>query len=111
MAADDDLDTRGMDYTMTAVEPDYGTDGRYFRDPPGGAVADELLELPSGIPALVRDLARSVTAPARNDYERAVILQRFFRETGGFTYNLRKAPNGTGNGTLEAFLSPGGRVG
>ncbi len=111
LAADDDLDTRGMDYSMTAVEPDYGTDGRYFRDPPGGAVADELLELPSGIPALVRDLARSVTAPGRNDYERAVILQRFFRETGGFTYDLRKAPNGTGNGTLEAFLAPGGRVG
>lgn len=111
LAADDDLDTRGMDYTMTALEPEYGTDGRYFRDPAGGSVPDELLELPSGIPALVRDLARSVTAPATNDYERAVILQRFFRETGGFTYDLRAAPNGTGNGTLEAFLSPGGRVG
>lgn len=111
LAADDDLDTRGMDYTMTAVEPEYGTDGRYFRDPAGGAVPDELLELPSGIPPLVRDLARSVTAPGTNDYERAVILQRFFRETGGFTYDLRAAPNGTGNGTLEAFLSPGGRVG
>lgn len=111
LAADDDLDTRGMDYTLTALEPDYGTDGRYFRDPAGGAVPDELLELPSGIPALVRDLARSVTAPATNDYERAVILQRFFRETGGFTYDLEDAPNGTGNGTLEAFLSPNGRVG
>lgn len=111
LAADDDLDTRGMDYTLTALEPDYGTDGRYFRDPAGGAVPDELLELPSGIPALVRDLARSVTAPASNDYERAVILQRFFRETGGFTYDLEKAPNGTGNGTLEAFLAPNGRVG
>ena len=111
LAADDDLDTRGMDYTMTAVEPEYGTDGRYFRDPATGAVPDELLELPSGIPPLVRDLARSVTAPATNDYERAVILQRFFRETGGFTYDLRAAPSGTGNGTLEAFLAPGGRVG
>ncbi|QSR26089.1 hypothetical protein CFH99_10670 [Nocardioides aromaticivorans] len=111
LAADDDLDTRGMDYTMTALEPDYGTDGRYFRDPAGGSVPDELLELPSGVPALVRDLARSVTAPATNDYERAVILQRFFRETGGFTYDLRAAPNGTGNGTLEDFLAPSGRVG
>ncbi len=111
LAADEDLDTRGMDYTLTALEPDYGTDGRYFRDPAGGAVPDELLELPPGIPALVRDLARSVTAPAANDYERAVILQRFFRETGGFTYDLEDAPNGTGNGTLEAFLAPDGRVG
>lgn len=111
LAADDDLDTRGMDYTLTALEPEYGNDGRYFRDPAGGAVPDELLELPSGIPPLVRDLARSVTAPASNDYERAVILQRFFRETGGFTYDLEKAPNGTGNGTLEAFLAPNGRVG
>ncbi|WP_028656652.1 transglutaminase family protein [Nocardioides sp. J54] len=111
LAADDDLDTRGMDYSMTAVAPHYGTDGRYFRDASTGAVPDELLELPSAVPALVRDLARSVTAPASNDYQRAVMLQRFFRQDGGFRYDLRRAPSGAGNATLEGFLAPGGRVG
>ncbi|NGZ99992.1 transglutaminase domain-containing protein [Nocardioides sp. W3-2-3] len=66
---------------------------------------------PPGIPAIARDLARSVTQPAKNDYERALMLQRFFRSDGGFTYDLRRAPAGTGNDTLESFLAPGGRVG
>ncbi len=111
LAADDDLDTRGAAYSMTALEPDYGRDGRYFRDAATGAVGDEVLELPQSLPDIVRDLARSVTAPATNDYERALMLQRWFRQDGGFTYDLRRAPNGTGNGTLETFLSPEGRVG
>jgi transglutaminase-like putative cysteine protease len=111
LAADKDLDTRGIAYSLTSVVPHYGTDGRYFRDPAAGAVSDEVLDLPTGIPPIVRDLARSITRPADNDYERALMLQRFFRQDGGFVYDLRKAPAGTGNGTLEAFLSPGGRVG
>lgn len=111
LAADDDLDTRGAAYSMTALSPEYGTDGRYFRDASSAAVEDEVLELPQSLPAIVRDLARSVTAPAVDDYERALMLQRWFRRDGGFTYNLRRAPEGTGNGTLETFLSPQGRVG
>lgn len=111
LAADDDLDTRKLSYSMTSIVPRYGTDGRYFRDAPGGAVPQEMLELPSGIPSIARDLARSVTEPAENDYERALMLQAFFRSEGGFTYDLRKAPPGTGNDTLESFLSPSGRVG
>ncbi|MEV5002984.1 transglutaminaseTgpA domain-containing protein [Nocardioides sp. LML1-1-1.1] len=111
LAADDDLDTRRLSYSMTSIVPRYGTDGRYFRDAPGGAVPQEMLELPSGIPSIVRELARSVTEPAENDYERALMLQAFFRSEGGFTYDLRKAPPGTGNDTLESFLSPSGRVG
>lgn len=111
LAADDDLDTRGMAYSMTALEPDYGTDGQHFRDAAAGTVSDDVLELPRGVPELVRDLARSVTGPSTNDYERALMLQRWFRVDGGFEYDLRRAPNGTGNGTLEAFLSADGRVG
>lgn len=111
LAADDDLDTRGLSYSLTSIAPRYGTDGRFFRDAPGGTVPDEMLELPPGIPAIARDLARSVTQPAKNDYERALMLQRFFRSDGGFTYDLRRAPAGTGNDTLESFLAPGGRVG
>ncbi len=111
LAADRSLDTRGMSYTMTGLDLDYGTDGRFFRDSQAGAVAEEVRELPAGVPPIARNLARSVTEPASNDYERALLLQRWFRQDGGFEYDLRRAPNGTGNGTLEAFLSRSGRVG
>lgn len=111
LAADDDLDTRGVRYTMTALQPEYGTDGTYFRDAIAGEVPEELRELPNGVPDVVRDLARSVTEPAATDYERALLLQRWFRQDGGFLYDLRRAPDGTGNDTLEGFVSPQGRVG
>ncbi len=106
-----DNDTRGLSYSMTSLEPDYGTDGRYFLNSRTGDVSEEVLELPRGVPAIVRDLARSVTAPASSDYESALLLQRWFRRDGGFLYDVSRAPDGTGNGTFEAFLSPQGRVG
>ncbi|MFC5728427.1 MULTISPECIES: transglutaminaseTgpA domain-containing protein [Nocardioides] len=111
LAADDDLTTRGIGYEMTGLALDYGTDGEFFRNAPSGSVQDEVLDLPSGVPAIARDLARSVTAPGLNDYERALLLQHWFRRGGGFEYSLERAPEGYGNDTLESFLSEEGRVG
>jgi len=111
LAADDDLDTRGIAYTMTAVDLRFGSDRSHFRNARTGDVPDELLELPSTVPPQVRTLAREVTAGATSDYERALLLQRFFRQDGGFTYDLEKAPEGAGDQTLASFLSPDGRVG
>ncbi|GAA4806050.1 transglutaminaseTgpA domain-containing protein [Nocardioides caeni] len=110
LSADDDLDTKRMQYSVTSLDPDYGADGRWFGDAASGAVPDELLDAP-GVSNAVRDLARAVTEAGGNDYERATLLQRWFREDGGFTYDLRAAPNGTGNDTLDHFLSAEGRVG
>ncbi|MBS4752288.1 hypothetical protein KG112_05630 [Nocardioides sp. zg-ZUI104] len=109
--AADDGDTRDLTYRMIGLEPRYGTDGRFFRDAATGAVPDDMLELPDSLPEMVRALAREVTDEATNDYERALLLQRWFRRDGGFVYDLRRAPDGTGNNTLEAFLSEDGRVG
>lgn len=112
LAADDDLDTRGLTYEMTALALDYGTDGAFFRDAPEESVSEEVLRLPSGVPPIARDLARTITSAAINDYERALLLQRWFRRDGNFRYDLRAAPSGTGNDTLASFLdADGGRVG
>jgi transglutaminase-like putative cysteine protease len=111
LAADDDLDTRELDYTMTALSLDFGTERRFFRDSAADDVADEVLHLPGNVPPIVRNLAIDVTEGATSDYERALLLQRWFRQDGGFTYDLTKAPEGTGNQTLEGFLARNGRVG
>ncbi|WGX99949.1 DUF3488 and transglutaminase-like domain-containing protein [Nocardioides sp. QY071] len=111
LAADDGLDTRGVSYTMTGVALDFGTDRSFFRDSRTGDVSEEVLHVPSTVPPLVRNLARDVTSGATTDYERALLLQRWFRQDGGFTYDLQKAPKGTGNQTLEGFLARNGRVG
>lgn len=105
--------TELITYSMTELDLDYGTDGRYFRNASAGAVPSEVLEVPGGIPSSVRDYAQQVTKGAKDDYERARMLQDWFRRTGNFKYSVRKAPEGGIGDTLETFLSPkdGGRVG
>ncbi|MCZ4500524.1 MAG: Transglutaminase-like enzyme putative cysteine protease [Marmoricola sp.] len=49
-------------------------------------------------------IARTVTAAGRNDYEKAVLLQRWFRTDGGFTYSLEPAP-GDGIDQLVRFIT------
>ncbi|UMG92098.1 DUF3488 and transglutaminase-like domain-containing protein [Nocardioides sp. TF02-7] len=113
IAVPDDLTTAGLSYEMTAVEPSFGTDGRFFANAPTGAVDEEFLEVPGGIPSVVRNYARSVTETARDDYEAALLLQDWFRSSGGFRYSLRRAPSGIGGDVFETFLNrgPDGRVG
>ena len=69
-------------------------------------------ELPNDLPPIVRELALEVTAGRTNSFERAVVLQNFFRDSGEFTYSL-EAPSGNGSQDLEAFLTEGrdGRTG
>ncbi|WP_432496250.1 transglutaminaseTgpA domain-containing protein [Kineococcus gypseus] len=72
-----------------------------------GAAPEEVRErytaLPESLPAVVREEAARVTADARDDYERAAALQRWFRSTGGFTYST-SAPNDGGADAVAAFL-------
>lgn len=107
--ASDSQTTRGLDYTMTAIDHDFGEGGALFADATAGDVDPEFLELPRGTPTLVQDLADSVTESATSDYQRAALLQQWFRSE--FVYSLERAPRGTGNNTLEGFLNENGRVG
>ncbi|HWJ83328.1 MAG TPA: DUF3488 and transglutaminase-like domain-containing protein [Nocardioides sp.] len=111
LSADDDLTTVDASYSMTAVKPRYGTTGAYFHDSVPGDVDDEVLDVPGGLPSDVRSYAQQVTAGASTDYEKAVLLQQWFRTS--FRYDVKDAPAGTGGGTFETFLNPGanGRVG
>ena len=70
-------------------------------------------------PALDACRPRSATwrrrspAGAKSRYEQAVMLQNWFRVTGGFRYSLKTQAVGSGNPALLHFLfkGPGGRVG
>lgn len=113
LASEDDLDTAGLRYSLTSLEPDYGVDGQFFGNSSDTDVDDEVLYIPGGLPSIVRSQAQQVTADARNDYERALLLQSWFRRDGGFEYDIDAAPQGIGGGTFDTFLTegPGGRVG
>ncbi len=49
---------------------------------------DSYIELPESLPIGLRNTARSVTSDATTDYERAWMLQYWFRDSGDFTYSV-----------------------
>ncbi|WP_148614684.1 transglutaminaseTgpA domain-containing protein [Nocardioides rubriscoriae] len=115
LASDDGLTTAGLSYTMTAAEPTYADDQLLKLNASTTVVPDELTELPDDLPPAIATYARQATQGATTDFERAVLLNQFFRETGGFRYALPDDPGGgVGTGELLDFLDPdakGGRVG
>ncbi|KAA1428988.1 DUF3488 and transglutaminase-like domain-containing protein [Nocardioides antri] len=105
IAVPEDLTAAGLDWQVTGLELEYGTDGEYFQDSAIDAVDDELLMVPDGLPPIVRSQALEATNGARTDYQAALLLQDWFRETGGFRYSLERAPSGMGADAFETFLS------
>lgn len=52
------------------------------------ALVTSYAKVPAGVPDVVAQVARNVTADATNDYQRALALQSFFRDNASFTYDL-----------------------
>jgi transglutaminase-like putative cysteine protease len=96
--------TRNQDYGVTylAVRPtaDQLRSAPVVRD---GSLA-RWTSLPSGLPAVVAETARRVTAGAGTDYDKAMALQEWFRSAGGFVYST-DAPADSGGDAVAGFLS------
>jgi transglutaminase-like putative cysteine protease len=102
----------GMDYTMTAVDLDLSAADLIDAQASPGTVGTSYLDLPKDFPQSARTLAKTVTASADGDFAKAVALQDWFRDDGGFVYD-DTVPIGSSPGDLESFLSTdnGGRRG
>ncbi|MFF8957029.1 DUF3488 and DUF4129 domain-containing transglutaminase family protein [Streptomyces sp. NPDC014894] len=96
-------DTRGAQYTVSslAVNP---TPKQLAEAPPAAAeVMREYTRVPDRLPDVVRRTAEEVTRGAKNDHERAVMLQRWFTEDGNFVYDT-DVDSGTGINAITRFL-------
>jgi transglutaminase-like putative cysteine protease len=60
--------------------------------------------VPDNLPEVVRQRAEEVTAGATTDYQKAVALQDWFRQDGGFTYSLEQR-SGSGMDLLADFIT------
>jgi transglutaminase-like putative cysteine protease len=60
-------------------------------------------QVPAGVPAIVSNIAHSVTDGAQTPYDKALLLQGFFRDRGAFTYDTRAA-YGSGYAAMGTFL-------
>jgi transglutaminase-like putative cysteine protease len=112
LAGDDDLSTSGLHYTMGSLDLDLTAERLEAAGTSTGKVSEIFTDVPSDLPTLVRDLAVEVTSDEATRFDKAVALQNWFREDGGFTYSLETA-EGSGNDALVNFLSDdaGGRTG
>ena len=83
------------------VEP---TEGQLVDATPAPAdIVTNYEKVPAGVPAVVGEDARNVTANATNDYQRALDLQSFFRDSNDFTYDLNTG-YGYGYQAMAKFL-------
>ena len=112
LAVPDDLTTEDLEWSVEGIDPDYGTNGEFFQDAATNAVDDEFLEIPGGLPPIVRSQALAATDGAlhglRGGAAAAGLLPRELRVQPG------QAPDGIGGNAFETFLSdaaPGGRIG
>ncbi|MCW2845177.1 MAG: transglutaminase domain protein [Nocardioides sp.] len=101
------VDTAGESYTMTGVKLNLSVSSLVAATSTSGLVSKDYTAVPPGMPSLVRTLANDVTQNAPSRFEKAVALQKWFREDGGFTYSTDVAP-GNGTDELVAFLSDSG---
>ena len=115
------LDLLSTDKGVTTAGLDYAATGDVVRPTAAQMVASPVapssiyrnnIDIPSSIPPWILNLAKSVTARGQSQFEKAVILQRYFRTDGGFTYDTSTG-SGSGIDQLELFLGfdEGGRRG
>lgn len=99
----DDENAAGRSYLLSAVEalPTFDQ-----LDNAGGAptsISGRYTDIPDSVPGQVADLAERVTEAGASRFQRAVLLQDWFRTEGGFRYSLQ-APDGHSGGDILAFL-------
>ncbi|MEU8888137.1 DUF3488 and transglutaminase-like domain-containing protein [Streptomyces sp. NPDC048442] len=95
--------TSGVKYTVRslAVQPTKEDLAKAPPTPPG--LRKEYTKVPGDLPPVVKQTALQVTKGAGNDYERAVLLQKWFASEGGFTYDTQ-VQSGTGSKAIVNFL-------
>ena len=94
----------GLTYNATALSPRIDSAALRQAGAPPASLRARMTDLPNGLPAVFQRTAREVTKGATNDFDRAVMLQDWFRTVGGFEYSLRPS-SGTGASTLQKFIT------
>jgi transglutaminase-like putative cysteine protease len=104
IASVDKVSTAGLQYHLTGFTPDYSTlrMQQALTAPP--EIREPMTSVPGNRPSVITRIAEQVTAGATTNYDRMVLLQTWFRNTGGFSYSLEPA-SGSGISQLVRFLT------
>jgi transglutaminase-like putative cysteine protease len=100
----------GVSYDLERLDLEPTASQLVFAGPAPAEIFGPNTEVPDSVPDSVGELAASVTSGVSSKFEKAQMLQRWFRVDGGFSYSTDRAP-GNGADALVNFLKPGGRTG
>ncbi|MGG7613560.1 transglutaminaseTgpA domain-containing protein, partial [Streptomyces sp. ZG43] len=105
LVGDGAQNTRGVQYSVDSLLVRPGAAQLSVADSAAAAptLPDQFSSVPDSLPAVVERTARQVTQGADNDYERAVRLQDWFAQEGGFTYDTQVRA-GSGSEAIARFL-------
>jgi transglutaminase-like putative cysteine protease len=104
IATVDKAPTAGLAYQLTSFTPDLSPTRLRDALTAPADVLKPMTSVPGNRPTVVTRIAQEVTAGATSDYDRMVMLQNWFRNTGGFSYSLAPAA-GSGIPQLVRFLT------
>lgn len=105
IAARDDVTTADSSYDFTGVQLTYDADTMNSAVSGAGTVAGIFTDVPTSLNNEIRRLAASVTADAPTRFQKAQLLQQWFREDGGFRYDQAQVESaGNGGADLMAFM-------
>ncbi|HET7684641.1 MAG TPA: DUF3488 and transglutaminase-like domain-containing protein [Marmoricola sp.] len=93
-----------LDYELTAFEPDISAVALDDAFLPPSAVREAMTVLPRNLPEVITRTAEEIAGDEPTNYQKALALQDWFRDTGGFTYSLDRAP-GSGMEALADFIT------
>ncbi|MFV2177559.1 DUF3488 and transglutaminase-like domain-containing protein [Actinomadura sp. LOL_011] len=93
----------GRTYSVRSLLPQPSGEDLEDAGPYPAEMVRRYTELPEGVPEEVRRLARRVASGATSAHDQAVLLQRWFTETGGYVYDL-SAPAPKRRSDLLDFL-------
>jgi len=99
----DDATSEGTTYDVVSVLPDYTAEQLRAASPDLPSSLREATDLPDGFSPTAERIAREETAGAATNFDKAMALQRFFRDTGGFTYST-EVSTGQSTSAIDAFL-------
>ena len=106
ISAADGQTTKDLSYTLDALRVETTPEMLAAAGPTSEEIFTPYTALPSSMPDSVGQLAGDVTDEAVGRFAKAVRLQRWFREDGGFTYSLERSA-GNGVDELDQFLGTG----
>jgi transglutaminase-like putative cysteine protease len=100
----DDHTPVGLAYTLTAFHPAIDPADLDSAPQAPRALVKAMTALPGKIPPVVEDTARTVTESGTTAYQKAVLLQDWFRRSGGFVYSLTP-DTGSATDALVRFIT------